>query len=156
VYVYFHSLSNPRVELPLLAQLEMDIPKILWLKNHMKPSVFSNCQFFDLPDYLTYRATGSPARSCCSLTSKYSFIPRVGWKREFFGAIGLGEFCETTYRQIGAEDDEQGVRTVGMPVGRGLERKAAEDLGLMEGTPVGSALIDAYVHFVWLAFLSFD
>ncbi|KAJ7590783.1 Pentulose kinase [Mycena floridula] len=35
--------------------LEMEIPKILWLKNHMDPTIFSSCQFFDLPDYLTYQ-----------------------------------------------------------------------------------------------------
>ena len=30
----------------------------------------------------------------------------------------------------------------GMPVGEGLSKRAAEELGLMEGTPVGSAIID--------------
>jgi ribulose kinase len=33
--------------------------------------------------------------------------------------------------------------TAGQPVGNGLTKQAAEDLGLVEGTPVGSAVIDA-------------
>lgn len=36
--------------------------------------------------------------------------------------------------------------TAGQPVGRGLTKQAAEELGLIEGTPVGSAVIDAYVY----------
>jgi ribulose kinase len=121
----------------------MEIPKILWLKKHMPPTLFSSCQFFDLPDYLTYRATDYPTRSCCSLTCKCSFIPKVGWEDQFFTCIGLGEFVKDGYKQISS--DEQGVNTSGMPVGHGLSRKAAEELGLVEGTPVGSALIDAWV-----------
>jgi ribulose kinase len=35
------------------------------------------------------------------------------------------------------------VLTAGMPVGKGLTKSAAEMLGLVEGTPVGSAVIDA-------------
>ncbi len=36
--------------------------------------------------------------------------------------------------------------TAGLPVGKGLSKKAAAELGLIEGTPVGSAVIDAYVE----------
>lgn len=35
------------------------------------------------------------------------------------------------------------VLTAGQPIGRGLTKEAAEELGLVEGTPVGSAVIDA-------------
>lgn len=56
----------------------MEIPKILWLKNHMPSSQFSKCQFFDLPDYLTYRATGGDkSRSHCSLACKCSYVVGV-------------------------------------------------------------------------------
>lgn len=120
----------------------MEIPKILWLKNHMPPAIFSRCQFFDLPDYLTYRATGSVTRSACSITCKCSYVPTSGWQAEFFGAIGLGELVEGGYRQIGAARRED-LLTAGQPVGKGLSKGAAAELGLVEGTPVGSGLIDA-------------
>ncbi|KAJ7499352.1 FGGY family of carbohydrate kinase [Mycena latifolia] len=126
--------------------LEMEIPKILWLKNHMLPALFSRCQFFDLPDFLTYRATSDSTRSCCSLTCKCSFIPQSGWQDDFFEKIGLGEFVVGEYKQIGAA--KQTVLTAGLPVGSGLSKKAAEELGLVEGTPVGSGVIDAYAG--WL------
>lgn len=120
----------------------MEIPKILWLKNHMKPEHFSRCQFFDLPDYLTYRATGSVARSCCSLTCKCSYVSGVGWDAEFFEKIGLGELVSSSYVQIGAGSGA--LLTAGEPVGEGLTKSAAEELGLVPGTPVGSGIVDAY------------
>jgi len=120
----------------------MEIPKILWLKTRMKPDHFSRCQFFDLPDYLTYRATGSVVRSCCSLTCKCSYVPGAGWDAGFFEEIGLGELVSSGYVQIGAGSGA--LLTAGEPVGQGLTKTAAEELRLVEGTPVGSGVIDAY------------
>ncbi|KAF8164857.1 hypothetical protein B0H34DRAFT_214475 [Crassisporium funariophilum] len=126
--------------------LEMEIPKILWLKNNMDPSRFSNCQFFDLPDFLTYKATTDSSRSCCSLTCKCSYVPKAGWQKDFFNQIGLNELADREYAQVGAAEGD--LLIAGMPVGKGLSKKAAEELGLLEGTAVGSALIDAYAG--WL------
>src|SRR5262249_42809345 len=129
----------------------MDIPKILWLKTHMPPDRFARCHFFDLPDYLTFRATGSLTRSSCSLTCKCSFIPHEGWQAEFFHAMGLDGVIDGAYVQIGGggSDSEQTIPlTAGVPVGKGLSIEAASELGLVVGTPVGSALIDACVHFL--------
>lgn len=136
----------------------MEIPKTLWLKKHMPSELFSQCQFFDLPDYLTYRATGgSTTRSACSVTCKCSFVPRTsdragGWQDAFFEQIGLGEFVKNGYAQIGPVKESGGKRdtevlTAGLPVGSGLSSKAAQELGLNEGTTIGSAVIDAYVVF---------
>lgn len=119
----------------------MELPKILWLKNRMNPKHFSRCQFFDLPDYLTYRATGSIVRSCCSLACKYSYVPGAGWDGDFFEKIGLREFVSSGFAQLEAGS---GVLTAGEPVGEGLTKTAAEELGLVQGTPVGSGVIDAY------------
>jgi len=110
----------------------------------MKPEHFSRCQFFDLPDYLTYRATGSIVRSCCSLTCKCSYVPGAGWDAGFFERIGLGEFVSSGYVQIGAGS---GVLSIaGEPIGEGLTKTAAGELGLVQGTPVGSGVVDAYDH----------
>ena len=122
-------------------QLEMEIPKTLWLKRRMKPELFSRCQFFDLPDFLSYRATGDSTRSTCSVTCKCSYVPDLGWQPAFFNKIGLKEFVDNNYKQIGAADGN--VHTAGLPVGSGLSERAAKELGLLPGTPVGSAVIDA-------------
>lgn len=136
----------------------MEIPKILWLKNNMPSALFSRCQFFDLPDYLSYRATGGcTTRSACSLTCKCSYVPDRGdenhpggWQDSFFEHIGLGEFVRDGYKRVGPVKSLSGkhrqaeILTAGLPVGNGLSEEAAKELGLIEGIPVGSAVIDAY------------
>lgn len=104
---------------------------------------------------MTYRATASPARSNCSLVCKTSYVPpgatevSNGFDRSFLSQIGLGEFAEDTTRIGGTSNIVEGqptggvVLTAGLPVGRGLTKQAAHDLGLMEGTPAGSGVIDA-------------
>ncbi|KAI6152889.1 hypothetical protein EDD17DRAFT_1634433 [Pisolithus thermaeus] len=39
----------------------------------MDPTLFSRCQFFDLPDYFTHKCTNNNTRSFCSTTRKCSF-----------------------------------------------------------------------------------
>ncbi|KIY46272.1 Pentulose kinase [Fistulina hepatica ATCC 64428] len=133
--------------------LEMEMPKTLWLKQHMAGDLFSRCQLFDLPDFLTYRATRDNTRSCCSVTCKFSYVPTAGgWQPDFMEQIGMEELvAQGAYRQIGGApcQTKSGARknnvlTAGLPVGRGLSKQAAEELGLLQGTPVGSGLIDAY------------
>jgi sugar (pentulose or hexulose) kinase len=124
----------------------MEVPKILWLKKHMDPALFARCQFFDLPDFFTYKATGDNTRSFCSTTCKCSYVPDKGWQPDFFERIGLGELVDGgDWKQMGAARGQ--VQAAGSPVGHGLSKKAAEELGLVEGTAVGSGLIDAYVVF---------
>jgi len=93
---------------------------------------------------VTYRATGSTARSACSLTCKCSFLPDKGWAPEFFTKIGLGCIANAGFKAIGTDP----VLTAGEPVGSGLHQRAAEELGLLPGTPVGSAVIDAYAGWI--------
>lgn len=111
--------------------------------------------FFDLPDYLTYRATGSKARSNCSLVCKCSYVPpgvdgsTLGWQPDFFKQIGLEDLIENNFEQLGGIPGRGGiVLTAGQPVGQGLSEQAASELGLEKGTAVGSGLIDAYAGWV--------
>lgn len=121
----------------------MEVPKILWLKNHMNAAHFSQCQFFDLPDFFTYKATGDNTRSFCSTTCKCSFVPDKGWQDDFFTQIGLAELIDGgEWKQIGAAKGR--VKPAGSRIGQGLTEEAANDLGLFKGTSVGSGLIDAW------------
>jgi ribulose kinase len=87
--------------------LEMEIPKILWLKNNMPPELFEQCKFYDLTDALTHIATGSEARSFCSTVCKQGYLPegvedsKHGWRDEFFDSIGLGCLKDDDYNQVG-------------------------------------------------------
>jgi D-ribulokinase len=119
---------------------EMEIPKLLWLKRYLPSSYSAAGHFFDLADYLSFRATGSAARSMCTVTCKWNFLAHERrWSDSYFERIGLGDFVADGYARIGSE-----IVTPGTRLGRGLTANAASELGLLEGTPVGASLIDAH------------
>src|SRR5438445_3520671 len=119
---------------------EMETPKLLWLKRHLPSTYRSAGHFFDLADYLSFRATGSTARSICTLACKWNFLAHERrWSERYFERIGLGDLASDSYAKIGNE-----VVAPGTPLGVGLNKSAAHDLGLLEGTPVGASLIDAH------------
>ncbi|TDQ81393.1 FGGY-family pentulose kinase [Dongia mobilis] len=119
---------------------EMQTPKLLWLKKHLAKSFAAAGHFFDLPDYLTYRATGAVARSACTVTCKWTYLAHERrWSRAYFERIGLGELLADGAARIG-----ETIVAPGAALGEGLSLQAAADLGLRPGIPVGAALIDAH------------
>ncbi|WP_309380355.1 FGGY-family carbohydrate kinase [Cerasicoccus frondis] len=124
---------------------EMQTPKLLWLKRNLPQTWSRTAHFFDLPDFLTYRATGCFTRSLCSMTCKWTYLAHEveaggsGWCDDFFNAIELSDLVEESYARIGAQ-----VRPMGEPVGEGLSAQAAKELGLLPGTAVGVSIIDAH------------
>lgn len=119
---------------------EMETPKLVWLKEN-KPETFDAAwQFFDLTDFLTWKATGSLARSICTVTCKWTYVQKSGgWDASYFHEIGLGGLAEESFSRIGTEIVEAGTA-----LGCGLTEAAAVDLGLAPGIPVGAGLIDAH------------
>ncbi|MCB9598426.1 MAG: FGGY-family carbohydrate kinase, partial [Sandaracinaceae bacterium] len=116
---------------------EMEPPKLLWLKEHLPKSWSRAARFLDLPDFLTYRATGVDVRSLCTTVCKWTYQGAEGrWDDSFFEAIGLGDLVG--YAKIGTD-----VRPMGERVG-GLTERSAAELGLTVGTPVGVSIIDAH------------
>jgi D-ribulokinase len=119
---------------------EMEVPKLLWLKRHLPSSYHAAGHFFDLADYLSFRATGATARSTCTVTCKWNFLAHEGrWSVSYFERVGLGDLALDGYAKIGND-----IVAPGTPLGIGLTGLAALDLGLLEGTPVGASLIDAH------------
>lgn len=119
---------------------EMETPKLLWLREN-RPDVFDAAwQFLDLADFLTWRATGSLARSTCTLTCKWTYLAHERrWDASYFAAIGLGVLADEGFSRIGTEVVEPG-----KSLGAGLTAQAAAELGLAVGTPVAAGLIDAH------------
>ena len=119
---------------------EMQAPKLLWLARHA-PRVFAEAgHFLDLADFLTFRATGSLARSACTVTCKWNYLGHERrWPQEFFARVGLGALGGPGFERIGAE-----VAAPGTALGRGLSAAAAQAFGLPPGVPVGAGLIDAH------------
>lgn len=119
---------------------EMETPKLLWLKEN-RPAVFDAAwQFFDLADFLTWRATGDLARSTCTVTCKWTYLAHEKrWEPGYFHGIGLGVLADEDFARIG-----QRVVEPGTPLGEGLTETAAAELGLVAGIPVGAGMIDAH------------
>ena len=122
---------------------EMEMPKLRWLKRELPGSWKRAAAFFDLPDWLVFRATGSDTRSLCSTVCKWTYLGHrgtsgEGWNRDFLEAIGLGELAEGGFAALGNRFAAPGDR-----VGT-LSAKAACELGLHEGVAVAASLIDAY------------
>jgi D-ribulokinase len=119
---------------------EMETPKLLWLKHHLPATWRDAGHFLDLADYLSWRASGSLARSTCTLTCKWTYLAHEKrFSRSYFETIGLAELLADDGAKIGTV-----IVDPGTVLGNGLTPAAAADFGLAPGTPVGASLIDAH------------
>ncbi|KNE71617.1 FGGY-family pentulose kinase [Allomyces macrogynus ATCC 38327] len=126
--------------------IEMEMPKLLWLHRHLPDTCKDAAHFFDLPDYLTWKATGGTAdRSQCSLACKWTYLPKAtsaamgrteGFQRDFLELIGLGglDVAKLQSRLAHAVGERAGY----------LSEQAAAELGLTTKVAVGVSMIDAY------------
>ncbi|MDE1995492.1 MAG: FGGY-family carbohydrate kinase [Rhizobiaceae bacterium] len=117
---------------------EMEMPKLMWLKKNLPQSWAKAGYFFDLADFMTWKATGSLARSRCTLTAKWNYLAHrePGWQADFLSLIGLDDL-----RERGHLPEE--TTPVGASVGM-LTAQAAEALGLDRECHVSAGMIDAY------------
>ncbi len=116
---------------------EMQTPKLMWLARN-RPDAWKRAgHFFDLADFLTWRATGSTARSQCTLTSKWTYLAHDGgWRPDFFAEVGVPDLL------VRGGLPERAT-PVGSAVGR-LAARAAAELGLRADCVVATGLIDAF------------
>jgi FGGY-family pentulose kinase len=119
---------------------EMESPKLLWINEHLRETWKSARKFMDLADYMVYRASGNDMRSLCTTVCKWTYLGHEGplgaYRHDFFEAIGIPDLF-----------DNDRVPLTAHPMGAvagGLTKKAAKDLGLIHGTPVGVGIIDAH------------
>ncbi|MBY3790630.1 FGGY-family carbohydrate kinase [Photobacterium carnosum] len=119
---------------------EMQTPKLLWLKQNMSNTWSKAGYFFDLPDFLTWKATFDDSRSLCSTVCKWAYLGHKSkWDKDFFELIGLEDLMDNNAQVIGNR-----ILPMGQPVGDGLTAHAAHSLGLLPGTAVGTSIIDAH------------
>ncbi|KAG0276198.1 hypothetical protein BGZ95_007853 [Linnemannia exigua] len=137
--------------------LEMELPKTLWLQDNMAKEQWNRIgRLFDLPDFLTWKATGDYLPSRCSVICKWCYKAgpesgdspshhnNQGWPEDFLRQIGLGEIADYDCQKLcGVGNEGQRVHFAGEHIG-GLTVQSAQELGLVAGTPVGGAVIDAY------------
>lgn len=119
---------------------EMQTPKLRWLKENLPSSFAKAKHFFDLADFLTWKATGDLTRSVCTVTCKWTYLAHEQrWDPSFFEEVGLEEFVSEDFARVGKK-----VLPAGEPLGAGLTIEAAQKMGLAAGTPVSVGLIDAH------------
>ena len=117
---------------------EMEIPKLMWLKRH-RPELWEQVgSVYDLADYLTWRASGTSARSQSTLTSKWNYLGHesAGWHDDFFALAGL----EDVRARTGLPDAPS---EIGACVDT-LTARAASELGLTTSCRVATGMVDAH------------
>ncbi len=113
---------------------EMEIPKLLWLKKHAPKTWASATKFFDLPDFLVFKASGRDVRSLCTNVCKWTYLGHENrWDTDFLDALGLNDPRIT----------ENSIRPLGERVGP-LTPEPAAHLGLTENCQVAVGIIDAH------------
>lgn len=117
---------------------EMETPKLMWLKRNLPQCWQGAGHFFDLADFLTWKASGSLARSNCTMTCKWTYLSHEnpGWQQDFFAQVGLDDLRERGNLPENASP-------IGADLGQ-LTEAAAAELGLTAACRVGAGLIDAH------------
>jgi FGGY-family pentulose kinase len=117
---------------------EMEVPKLMWLKRHMPETWAQIGYLFDLADFLTWKASGSLARSQSTLTCKWTYLSHSepGWREDFLAQVGIADMVERGTLP-------QKASPVGSDLGP-LAPEAAAQLGLSSNCRVGAGLIDAH------------
>lgn len=54
--------------------VEMELPKVLWLKRHRPADYAAVWRYFDLADYMIWRMTGADIASVCTLGCKWNWL----------------------------------------------------------------------------------
>ncbi|WP_108396601.1 FGGY-family carbohydrate kinase [Devosia submarina] len=119
---------------------EMETPKLLWLREN-RPDTYARAEnFFDLTDFLTWKASGALDRSACTVTCKWTYLAHERrWDDSYFRQIGLDDLADQNFLRIG-----QSVVDPGTALGSGLTEASAQDMGLRPGTAIAAGLIDAH------------
>jgi FGGY-family pentulose kinase len=115
--------------------VEMELPKVLWLKRRFPARYAAAWRFHDLADHLVWRACGEDVASVCTLTCKWNYLAHEGrFSSSLLDAIGLADLPSKV---------PQEVRQLGTAAGA-LRPEAAAQLGLRPGIAVATGIIDAH------------
>lgn len=115
--------------------IEMELPKVLWLKRHFPERYRQAWRLFDLADYLVWRATGADVASVCTLTCKWNYLAHEQrFSQPLLQAVGLDDLPEKIPATI---------LDLGVKAGQ-LQPDVALTCGLSTDVAVASGMIDAH------------
>ncbi|GHU28520.1 ribulokinase [Betaproteobacteria bacterium] len=115
--------------------IEMELPKVLWLKQTFPERYAAAWRFFDLADYLVWRLSDADVASVCTLTCKWNYLAhKECFSQTLLDAVGLSDITGKVPGRV-------------LPLGSAagtLSPKAAAELGLPPGVVVATGIIDAH------------
>lgn len=115
--------------------------KALWLKKHEPENYYKAEKVCEFTDWFMHKLTGRWTANINNTSMKWYYNrDDGGWPVKFYERIGLKDVLDKFPQEI---------YDLGVKVG-GLTGWAADELGLMEGTPVGQGGIDALVGMIGL------
>ena len=86
--------------------VEMELPKILWLRRHFSARHAAVRRYFDLADYMVWRATGADVASVCTLACKWNYLAHEQrFSASLLDAVGLSylpRLIPAEVRQLGS------------------------------------------------------
>ena len=117
--------------------IEMELPKVLWLRRHFPERYAAAWRFFDLADYLVWRASGADVASVCTLTCKWNYLAHEHrFSDSLLDAVG-------PRRPAGQGPAARSCRSAPPP--GTLDRRAPPpSSGLPPGIVVATGIIDAH------------
>src|SRR5471030_1701108 len=115
--------------------VEMELPKVLWLKRHFPQRYWQAWRLFDLADYLVWRATGADVAGVCTLACKWNYLAHQS------------RFSQPLLNAVGLSDLPSKIPGTVLPPGKkagSLNAESALALGLPPTVVVASGIIDAH------------
>ncbi len=115
--------------------IEMELPKVLWFKQNYPERYATVWRFFDLADFMVWRASGADVASVCTLTCKWNYLAHES------------RFSDSLLEAVGLNDLRHKVPPNVLPLGSAaghLTSVAAAEMGLVEGIVVATGIIDAH------------
>lgn len=115
--------------------------KALWLKENEPELYHRATRFYECTDWLVHQLTGEYTASINCASARWYYNSEEGvYPIDFYQTIGLGDLVEKLPSRVLAMGEFVG----------GLTEKAAKDMGLCPGIPVGEGGADAFVGVIGL------
>ena len=122
--------------------IEMELPKLLWLKRRFPERWAKAVRFHDLADHMVWRMTGADVASVCTLGCKWNWLAHEErFPTAMLAAVGLADLVDKVPARVAP---------LGSIAGH-LGRDAAAAMSLPAGIAVATGIIDAHAGGLALA-----
>ncbi|MBK7081131.1 MAG: FGGY-family carbohydrate kinase [Betaproteobacteria bacterium] len=122
--------------------IEMELPKLLWLRRRFPDRFAAAQRFFDLADYLVWRSCGADTASVCTLTCKWNYLAHEArFPDAMLRAVGLGDLGAKLPARVLPLGSSPGTLTAAAAAAFGLSREVIVATGIIDAHAGGLALV---------------